>query len=145
VLAGLQSLRELQALSPRDGKSSDTDEGLVVYYRAHTNPCPAVPHVTNAALQTAQNEETARQAKVAQQLARDEANKELKAKADEAAKAAADMQALADAKAATKATDAAYKLAKNTAFKRYAASMKAVTRARPLPVGEVIRNAIKEF
>jgi hypothetical protein len=90
VLAGLQSLRELQSLSRHDGESSDTDEGLVVYDRAHTNPCPAVPHVTDAAQQaltagvarTAHNEETARQAEAAQQLARDEADTELKAKAD---------------------------------------------------------------
>jgi hypothetical protein len=91
VLAGLQSLRELQSLSPRDGQSSDTDEGLVVYYRAHTDPCPAVPLVTDAARRTAQNEETARQAEEAQQLARNKADKELKAKADEETKAVADM------------------------------------------------------
>jgi hypothetical protein len=137
VLAGLQSLRELQSLSPRDGQSSDTDEGLVVYYRAHTNPCPAVPHVTDAAQQAlaaavarmTQNEATARQVEAAQQLARDEADKELKAKSDKEAKAAADMQALEDAKAAKKATDAAFKLAKNTAFKRYAATTQAVAKA----------------
>jgi hypothetical protein len=65
VLASLQSLRELQALSPWDGESSDTDEGIVVYYRAHTNPCPALLYVTHAARRTAQNEEMARQAEEA--------------------------------------------------------------------------------
>jgi hypothetical protein len=88
VLAGLQALRKLQSLSPRHGQSSDTDEGLAVYYRAHTNPCPAVPQVTDAAQQalaaavarTAQNEETARQAEAARQLAREEADKARKAK-----------------------------------------------------------------
>jgi hypothetical protein len=34
----LAALRDLKKLSPRDGKSSDTDQGLVAYYRAHHNP-----------------------------------------------------------------------------------------------------------
>jgi hypothetical protein len=109
----------------------------VVYYRAYTNPCLAVPHMTNAAQQalvaavarTAKNEETARQAEAAQQLARDAANKERNAKADTAAKTAADTLTPKDAKAAKKATHAAYKFAKITAFKRYAATTQAAARA----------------
>jgi hypothetical protein len=35
VMAGLTELRDLQALSPRNGQNSDTDEGLDAYSRAH--------------------------------------------------------------------------------------------------------------
>jgi hypothetical protein len=49
VMAGLTELRDLQALSPRDGQSSDTDKGMDAYSRAHHNPCPAVPPLTDAA------------------------------------------------------------------------------------------------
>jgi hypothetical protein len=48
-MAGLTELRDLQALSPRDGQSSDLDEGMAAYSRAHRNPCPAVPPLTDAA------------------------------------------------------------------------------------------------
>jgi hypothetical protein len=49
VMAGLTELRDLQALSPRDGQSSDLDEGMDAYSRAHQNPCPTVPPLTDAA------------------------------------------------------------------------------------------------
>jgi hypothetical protein len=107
VMAGLTELRDLQAVSPRDGQSSDTDEGLDAYSRAHHNPCPAVPPLTDEArlrlatdaqrkLDEAQvaedkkreEEEQARQTD--DKLAHEEAEKVRKAKATQAAQAAAD-------------------------------------------------------
>jgi hypothetical protein len=107
MLAGLTELRDLQALSPRDGQSSDTDEGLDAYSRAHHNPCPAVPPLTDAArllLATAaqrkideahvaavkQREEEEPACQSAEQLALEEAAKVRKANEAQEAQAAAD-------------------------------------------------------
>jgi hypothetical protein len=49
VMASVKELRDLQSMSPRDGQSSDLDEGMDAYSRAHQNPCPAVPPLTDAA------------------------------------------------------------------------------------------------
>jgi hypothetical protein len=65
VLAGLKELREHLIISPQDGKSSDADEGMVTYSRAHQNDCPAVHPLTDAA-QEAILSEAARVAQEAQ-------------------------------------------------------------------------------
>jgi hypothetical protein len=109
VLAGLAALRDLQKLSLRDGKSSDTDQGLVAYYRAHHNPCPAVPPVIAVAIQA-----QAAEAAAAETVALEEAKKALKAKAAKAREAAEQAR---KAKGDKAAQDAAEKLAKAEAGK----------------------------
>jgi hypothetical protein len=110
VMAGLTEFRDLQALSSRDGPSSDLDEGMDAYSHAHHNLCPAVPPLTDAArlrlateaqrkrneAQVAedkqrQEEEAARQA--ADTLAHEEAKKVRTAKATQEAHAALTLQA----------------------------------------------------
>jgi hypothetical protein len=110
VMAGLTEMRDLQVLSPRDGQSSDTNEGMDAYSCAHHNPCPAVPPLPDAArlrlatdaqrrrdeaqeaeIKQRQEEEEARQA--ADKLAHEEAEKVRKAKATQVAHAALTLQA----------------------------------------------------
>jgi hypothetical protein len=120
VLAGLKELRVLQSYSRRDGKSSDTDEELAAYSRAHQNPCPAVPTLTDAARQVILSE-AARKAQEAQAAAN------RKREEDETARKAAEKLALevaemaGMAKEAHEAPEAADKLAPDTAVKRKAA------------------------
>jgi hypothetical protein len=97
VMTGLTELRDLQSLSPRDGQSSDLDEGMVNYSLAHQNPCPAVPPLTNAARLRLETEAQRRrdEAQVAEDKQRQGA---------EVAQQAADMLAHADAETVRTAT-----------------------------------------
>jgi hypothetical protein len=137
VLAGHKELREHLIINPNDGKSSDTDEGLVTYSRSHGNDCPAVHTLTNAAREAILSEaaRTAQEAKAIEN--KQPEDDETKRKADE-------KQVLDAAVAAANETQAAEnKQREDAETKRKAAETLELNTANESPVAARKRKAAR--